>query len=185
MLYYVQAPSDVLSWSPVPEPASCMATLASLEDGRTMLLYKSGEATAKQLTLPGEVVGVSGLCWEQAKAAVQVIQLTQSGEVLLVMLGSAKPRPKILGVLCNICGKKLNDRRNLTTHMKQHDLAGGLFVCADCGVVCRDSFFYKAHKLRCYFPCPFAYTDCKFKAKKRKDIDKHMQRKHKYDDMTF
>lgn len=166
------------------QPCLSSATLARIDDGRTIVIYRGGPATpnVKLCTLPEEVAGVSGLWWDQSKTAVQVIKVTQSGELLLAMLGNTATRSKLLGVLCNVCGLKLNDKRNLSNHMKQHDTTGGMFVCPRCHGVFRDSYFFKAHKIICHFPCPFTKTtNCKFKAKTVSEVEKHTSRKHKYD----
>jgi DNA-directed RNA polymerase subunit RPC12/RpoP len=89
-------------------------------------------------------------------------------------------RPKIIGVLCEECGKLSRDKFNSSQHRKLHITNGELSVCLRCSQVFSDPYYLSVHSSLCKYSCP----QCSFKDTRKERVLSHQRRVHKYDNLA-
>ena len=86
-------------------------------------------------------------------------------------------KPKIVGVLCNECGKLSGDKYDRSRHMKLHITNGEVSVCKKCFQAFKDRYYLLVHSAQCLFSCP----QCSFRDAIKERVLSHQRRVHKYD----
>lgn len=165
---------------------SSAALLARMVDGRSMIITMFAPI-AQSYTLERAVIGTAGLM-SKTGFNVRLIELLECdgerSDVMLAAVGVTKPRPRLLKVLCCVCGSLLSGPNSYKKHRVLHE--SDVIVCGGCSCAFKDRFYYKLHRVKCYKICPFKMSDvaCKFKAKTNEVIVKHMEKNHRFDRQT-
>ena len=87
---------------------------------------------------------------------------------------------KMSGVFCHICEHLSRCRYNLKQHVKQHEIENGIVLaCGKCPKTFKDNHELSVHIKICKFRCNL----CDFSNSRKKRVEQHMRRAHKYDDL--
>ena len=156
--------------------------LARMVDGQSVIIDLFGD-TNHIYTLERAVIGTAGLA--MVGRNLQLLELVErdgeSSDVMLAEVGITKPRPKLVNVLCRVCGSLLAGSHSFSRHRELHD--GEVIACTECGAAFADHYFYRRHRVNCRHVCPFlnSSTKCQFKAQSSDKIKRHMWKKHRFD----
>ena len=172
VLHSLQAPGTVTSLVDGP------ALVGRLEEGGFLLLT----LTPSLIPLPKEVEGVVVL--ENQTQEITLLQLvfsTQGMSLLcLSKIGPKNPRPRNIGVVCNICDSILSSRRNFDIHTeKMHRKE--ILTCNKCHLYFQDKQQLRSHlSAKCRFACPFkdSSVKCGFVTTNKEKVRKHMKMQH-------
>ena len=168
------------SFHPVPRTETL---LARMSDGRSMIIMIHTDV--KIYTLERKVIQTAGLMTRGPN--LQLIEMVENDvercDLMFAEVGVTKPR--LVTVLCRVCGSLLSETYSFKRHIVLHE-NDGVIVCSDCGGAFRDRYFYTHHLSKCFFFCPFVNSarSCQFKDKNEASVKNHVRGKHSFDKLT-